>query len=91
MNLQNRNEVAAEIVEFLRTETNFDDPTLINESTKLLELGIIDSLMIMSLVAHCEDLYACHFKADDLTEENLGNALNLADLVLARFVSGASR
>ena len=91
MNAQDRDEIAARIVEFLRKETNFDDPTLINESTKLLEVGIIDSLMVMSLVAHCEELYGCHFRADDLTEESLDNALNFADLVLARFVSGVSK
>lgn len=88
MDSLSRNEVAAAIVEFLRTETNFDDPALINDRTKLLELGIIDSLMMMSLVAYCEELYGCHFNADDLTEERLDNALNLADLVLARSASG---
>lgn len=82
MNSLSRNEVAAAIVGFLRTETNIDDPALITVGTQLLELGIIDSLMMMSLVNYCEELYGCHFRADDLTEENLGNALNLADLVL---------
>jgi acyl carrier protein len=91
MNSLSRNEVAVVIVEFLRTETNFDDPALINDSTKLLELGVIDSLMMMSLVTYCEELYGCHFRAEDLTEESLENALNLADLVLARSTSGASR
>jgi len=91
MNSLNRDEIATRIVEFLRKETNLDDPTLITESTKLLELGIIDSLMVMSLVAYCEELYGCHFGADDWTEESLENPLNLADLVLSRCIAGISK
>jgi acyl carrier protein len=82
MSLPNRTEVAATIVEFLRKETNFNDPALINESTRLLETGVVDSLILMSLVAHCEDVYGCHIQPDDLTEDSVGSALNLADLVL---------
>jgi acyl carrier protein len=82
MNQLSRKEVADAIVEFLRKETNFNDPTLINESTRLQELGIIDSLMMMSVVAYCEESFGCHIRADDLTEESLEHALALADLVL---------
>jgi acyl carrier protein len=82
MNSLSRNEVAGAIVEFVRKETNFDDPALINESTRLLELGIIDSLMTVLVVAYCEESYGCHIGAEDLTEDSLENALALADLVL---------
>jgi acyl carrier protein len=82
MSSLNRNKVAAAIVEFLREETNFNDPSLINESTRLLEIGVIDSLILMSLVAYCEDLYGCRIRPDDLTGESLENALALADLIL---------
>ena len=82
MSQMSRNEVANAIVAFLRKETNFDDLALINESTRLLELGIIDSLMMMSVATYCDESFGCHIRPDDLTEESLENALALADLVL---------
>lgn len=91
MNQLSRNEVADAIVEFLRKETNFDDPALINESTRLMESGIIDSLMMMSVVAYCQESFRCDIGPYDLTEESLENALAIADLVLrVRSVSGVS-
>lgn len=82
MDFTRRNEIADAIVMFLRTETSLADPSLINASTRLLEMGIIDSLMAMSIVAFCEERYQCQIMADDLTEESFESALAFAELVL---------
>lgn len=82
MNQPDSNQVALGIAEFLRTETNFHDPSLIHERTRLLELGILDSLAIMSLVAFCEKAYGCQIEPNDLTEEFLESPLALATLVV---------
>ncbi len=72
MSQMSRNEVANAIVAFLRKETNFDDLALINESTRLLELGIIDSLMMMSVATYCDESFGCHIRPDDLTRREPG-------------------
>jgi acyl carrier protein len=77
-----RNEAARLIAEFLRKETNFKDPALIHENTRLFDLGIVDSLMIVSLVAYCETTFGCLLPPDRLTEENLASPLALAALVV---------
>lgn len=77
-----REQIASGIVEFLRRETNFDDKSGISEGTRLAELGLLDSLMMLSLVTFCEERFGCQIQPDDLTEESTESPLALADLVV---------
>ena len=74
-------EMARAIAQYLRTEANFSDPSLIGETTKLFELGVVDSLMIVSLIGYCEQTFGCQISPDELTEENLESPLALARLL----------
>lgn len=81
MNQLDTDQIASGIAEFLRIETNFHDPSLINQQTRLLEMGILDSLAIISLVNYCEETYGCQIDANDLREEFLETPLALAKMV----------
>lgn len=76
-----RSEIIRSIVEFLVTETPFKDPGVFQENTQLFELGVLDSLMIVSLLMHCETQFGCQIDPQAVTEEYLASPGRIADLV----------
>lgn len=76
-------EIAESIAGFLRTETNLLDPTLLNQNTNLFQSGLVDSLMMVSLIGFCEQTFECELRPEDLVEENLETPFALAKLLSA--------
>jgi acyl carrier protein len=74
--------VVSSVIRFLRQETQFKDEGMFNEDTPLLEAGVVDSLMVVQLVAHCETEFDCQIDMDTVSEETLANPGRIAALVL---------
>jgi len=78
-----REEVISKVQGFLAQERP-DGIGAAQENTNLFELGILDSLLIVSLVVFVEDEFACSLDYDELTEENLCCLSAIADLVVRK-------
>jgi acyl carrier protein len=46
-----------------------------------LEAGVLDSLMIMTIIAYCEEAFNCSFDPDELEEKDFETLTALADQV----------
>ena len=78
-----REEVISRVKGFLAQERP-DGIGAAQENTNLFELGILDSLLIVSLVVFVEDEFACSLDYDELTEENLCCLSAIANLVVRK-------
>ena len=56
--------------------------------TDLLQTGLLDSLLVMDLVAHVEACYRVRLKHTDVTPENFRTAKCLAALIASELVRG---
>lgn len=70
-----RNEI---IMKLLREILPYDE---INQTTELIESGILDSLSIMVFVTHLEDEFQIEISDDAITADNFSNVLKIAQLV----------
>lgn len=70
-----RNEI---IMKLLREILPYDE---INQTTELIESGILDSLSIMVFVTHLEDEFQIEVSDDAITADNFSNVLKIAQLV----------
>jgi acyl carrier protein len=52
--------------------------------SELISTGILDSLLIMDLIAHVEHAYCVRLENDDVSPEHFRTTAALADLVHAR-------
>jgi acyl carrier protein len=76
-----------EIVDVVRSflaETHSDQVNSIQEDTDLLEMGILDSLLIVSMVVFLEERFGCPLDIEDLTEENFSSLSAIANLILRK-------
>jgi acyl carrier protein len=73
--------IETEIIEFL-TERGGGDQ--LASRTDLLASGILDSLLIMDLIAHLERAYCIRLRNDDVAPANFRTPAALAGLVDAR-------
>lgn len=55
--------------------------TPLNDEDQLIELGIIDSLGIMTLLTFVEDRFSLQISGDDLIPENFGSIAAISDLI----------
>ncbi len=74
-------DISLRTIEFIRTHFPLARKQSINETTPLLETGIIDSLGILDLVAFIEDAFAVHVDDDDLTPEHFASVQTISDMV----------
>lgn len=79
--MTSRTDVIAEIRGFL-AETHPQAAEAVGADDSLFQLGLLDSLGIVSMVMFLEDRFAVSFQYDDLSEENLQSLGTIADLVL---------
>jgi acyl carrier protein len=77
-----REEIVEGISNFIIAETNLEDSSFLEYETNLFESGLLDSLLIVSLVAFCESQFNCNIDTEDMSEENFQSIDALADLVL---------
>ena len=55
--------------------------TGIDGKTKLLAAGIVDSLLILSIISYCEKEFGCAFEPNELEEQHFETIEVLADQV----------
>ncbi len=81
-----RSEVKADLQDFLSHETG---NSAINEALDLIDSGLLDSLLVMSLVAFIERRYGICSQPSDITPARFRSINTLADWVLNHQVSVA--
>lgn len=83
-----RDAIAGGVRNFILEENNLAAPSIIEHDTNLIDAGLLDSLMIVSLVSFCEDEYNCDLTMDELTMENFTSVGAITDLIGAKVVFG---
>lgn len=53
----------------------------VTEGTKLLEEGIIDSLIVSQLLMEMEDTFQCQFDLDEISPDNFESIGAISDLI----------
>ncbi len=76
-----REKILETISHFIIAETNLDDTNFLQHETDLFEAGLLDSLLIVSLVAFCESEFDCNIDDENMTEDNFRSIAALADLI----------
>lgn len=83
-----RNRTENELVQFVRSRGQRH--TEVTPQTDLLESGLLDSLLLVDLIFHLEELYGIRFDSDHIDPSNFHSILAIIDLVADR-VSVAGR
>ncbi len=71
----------APIKNFIRTELIYDDEKDFDESTNLLERGIIDSMSLVRLISFLEEHYEIQVQDEDIVPENFSTLNKIAGFV----------
>jgi acyl carrier protein len=79
-----KTEIASEIRRFVVRESNLADDSLLGDDVDLFSDGILDSLMVVSLVSFCEERFGCELSGQEFSEEDLRTIAALATLVAGR-------
>ena len=77
------NTVATEIRTFVVGESGLEDASFLSKDTDLMEAGILDSLMMVSIITFCEERFGCAFSLEELTEENFRSVSNNRRFLIA--------
>lgn len=72
------------IIDELKGLSENGEVDYINDDTPLLENGLIDSMMILSLIAFLEENYGVLLNEEDLKRENFANIQKIYKLVLTK-------
>jgi acyl carrier protein len=74
--------VEQEVKEYLLKEfLPGKDPTSLNASTRLMAMGLLDSISVFRIVAHLEETYGVEIEAHEFGAEYLGTPALIADTV----------
>jgi acyl carrier protein len=73
-----REQIIEKLKEFVSGESGMAG---INEGTKLMATGVLDSLLIVSIISFCEQEFSCAFGPDEFEEQHFENIGALADQV----------
>ena len=71
-------------VDDLRKFLQPHSPSVLAPETDLLEQGVIDSLMMMDLVAHLEGTYGIRLSAEDVVPRQFRSIAALAELAATK-------
>jgi acyl carrier protein len=80
-----RERVCEKLKQLLIRETSI---TGIDHKTKLLAAGIVDSLLILSIISYCEKEFGCVFEPNELEEQHFETIEVLADQVCRKLELG---
>lgn len=75
-------EVIPELKRYFVQEVLGGDAPTFDETTPLLEWGILNSLEIVRLLTFIEDTFAVDISIDTLMAENLANVTSIANLIV---------
>ena len=82
-------EIAAEIRRFVARESNLTDDSLLGDDVDLFRDGILDSLMVVSLVSFCEERFGLELSGQEFSEEHLRTISALATLIESTQIDSA--
>ena len=66
----NRAAIVAALEAFFKEHDALDDVSAFSHETDLIEAGIMDSLLLVTLVGFCEERFDCTLEPHELTEDN---------------------
>ena len=69
---------------FIIEETNLEDESFLQNDTNLFEAGLLDSLLIVNLIALCDDELNCQIDTADVSEENFSSLNAIATLICSK-------
>lgn len=67
-----------------------EDPAALQNSSSLIETGVIDSTGVLELVGFLEDTYGIRIEDDDLIPDNLDSIDNILKFVTRKRAAGAT-
>ena len=77
-----RQQVLAKLKNLVKREILTGEPEMVDETTPLLELGVLDSFVLLSLLALIEAEFSVEIPLETLSLEDLTNLNSIADLVI---------
>jgi acyl carrier protein len=77
-----RKKLEAELVQFVQSRGLRH--AAVTSLTDLLESGLLDSLLLMDLIFHIEELYGVRFESDDLNPSHFRTVAAIVNLVLSQ-------
>jgi acyl carrier protein len=78
-----RKQLEAELVQFVQARGL--RYAVVTSLTDLLESGLLDSLLLMDLIFHIEELYGIRFESDHVDPSNFRTIVAIVNLVLDQF------
>jgi acyl carrier protein len=81
-----KTEIADEIRQFVARESNIADDSLLGDDVDLFSDGILDSLMVVSLVSFCEERFGWQLNGQEFSEEDIRTISGLATLIASSIV-----
>lgn len=81
-------ELKGQIIKFIEELNPYED---IDENTRLVEAGIIDSLVLFGLVTACEDFYDIEIPEEMINKENFTTVEQIARMLSALLEKGAEK
>jgi acyl carrier protein len=75
-----RKRLEAELVEFVRSRGSRHAE--VTSLTDLLESGLLDSLLLMDLIFHIEEVYGVRFDSDHVNPSNFRTIVDIVNFVL---------
>jgi acyl carrier protein len=76
-----KQEIATILREFILEQSNLADSSVLHDDTNLIEAGILDSLMMASVVWFCEERLNCSLDTADLTEDSCKSITAMSGLI----------
>jgi acyl carrier protein len=74
-----RAEIVAVVQEFFKNEVDHAD--VVQDDTDLIEAGVLDSLLMVMLIGHCEERLDIELDPEDLTEDNFRSLSSIVDFI----------
>ena len=78
-----RKQLEAELVQFVQARGL--RYAVVTSSTDLLESGLLDSLLLVDLIFHIEELYGIRFESDHVDPSNFRTIVAIVNLILDQF------
>ena len=68
-------------------ESGFSFDGEADDDMELQSLGLVDSMMMISIMAYCEARFECAVDPDDFTEENFRSIRTLSQMIAAKLAA----
>jgi acyl carrier protein len=77
-------EIVSALVTFFEKEAGLDDANVLSDNSDLIDAGVISSLVLVTLVAYCEERFGCAVELDEITEDNFRSLDSIATYIAAK-------